>query len=51
MEKKKEEEEEKGRDFHENERELRDNISFFENIASFTNAKQDLPVVEESIIK
>ena len=39
-----------GRDFHENERELRDSISFFEDIASFINAKRDLQVMEESVI-
>ena len=39
-----------GRDFHENERELRDSISFFEDIASFTNAKRDLQFMEESVV-
>ena len=39
-----------GRDFHESERELRDSISFFEDIASFINAKRDLQVMEESVI-
>ena len=39
-----------GRDFHENERELRDSISFFEDIASFINAKRDLQIMEESVI-